>query len=663
VVAALTAAAAGVVVSSPASPANALTQTAPSWAPGPQGGPDGRVGAAMSYDAALSADVLFGGVTDHGLAPSANDTWSWNGRSWTQAHPLISPSARTAASMAYDSASRQLLLFGGGNSNEDGSLATQSDTWSWTGRSWLQLHPGANPLARLAASMAYDPGNGTVVLFGGADAGGDSLADTWVWNGHTWTQAHPATVPERRVSAMMASDPVNGDVVMFGGIGGVGQTLDDTWLWNGTNWSQLEIPSTPPARSSGTMDFDSSLGAVVLTGGADAAAADDGLSSAPASSDGAGGAGGVLADTWSFDGSTWSSIASGAPAVDNASAAFDVASSQFVVFGGVTAQNGSEIFDSPSASDPVSSPTDIAPPDSSPPDDSADSGPSSIGTSVAVSQASVTSGAAKAVVLVRADQVTDAITAGSLAAFVGGPLLLSDPHSLTSSVRTEIRRALPAGGTVYLIGGPSALSPVVQSALVALGYRTQRIAGADRFATAVAIANQLGHSGAVFEVAADDIADAVSGVPAAIQAHAPILLTDGAKPAAATTAYLDADQPAQRFALGGDAAAADRAAAPIVGADRYATSALIASTFFVAPGVIGLASSYSDALPAGVDLGAQSAPLLLVPASGSLPVSTAHYLNDVQASVGSATVFGGTNAVSQSLADQVGVALSSPALG
>jgi hypothetical protein len=338
------------------------------------------------------------------------------------------------------------------------------------------------------------------------------------------------------------------------------------------------------------------------------------------------------------------------------------------------AQSGSEIFDSPSASAPVVSPTDIAPPESSAPQTAADAGtwlltggvagltriagPTSISTASAVSQSSFTDGSAKAVVLVRADQVADAMTAGPLAASVGGPLLLSDSRALTASVRAEIQRVLPAGATVYLIGGASALSPAVQSALVALGYRTQRIAGADRYATAVAIADQLGHSGAVFEVAADDLADAASAVPAAIQAHAPILLTDGTSQAAVTTAYLNADHPGQRFAVGGAAAAADPGAGPIVGADRYATSALIASTFFVAPGVIGFASSYSDALPAGVALGVQSAPLLLVPSTGPLPASTSRYLNTVQASIGVATVFGGSVAVSQQLADQIGLALT-----
>ena len=31
--------------------------------------------------------------------------------------------------------------------------------------------------------MAYDAATGTVVLFGGINAGGRDLSDTWTWNG------------------------------------------------------------------------------------------------------------------------------------------------------------------------------------------------------------------------------------------------------------------------------------------------------------------------------------------------------------------------------------------------------------------------------------------------------------------------------------------------
>ncbi len=48
--------------------------------------------------------------------PIIGDTWIWNGSDWIQQHPAISPPARDFASMAYDAATGQLILFGGGGS-------------------------------------------------------------------------------------------------------------------------------------------------------------------------------------------------------------------------------------------------------------------------------------------------------------------------------------------------------------------------------------------------------------------------------------------------------------------------------------------------------------------------------------------------------------------
>jgi hypothetical protein len=38
-------------------------------------------------------------------------------------------------------------------------------------------------------AMAYDPGTGQLVLYGGAiDSGRKLFGDTWTWNGTTWSQ-------------------------------------------------------------------------------------------------------------------------------------------------------------------------------------------------------------------------------------------------------------------------------------------------------------------------------------------------------------------------------------------------------------------------------------------------------------------------------------------
>jgi hypothetical protein len=44
----------------------------------------------------------------------------------------------------------------------------------------------------------------------------------------TWTEQSPATSPSARYAASMAYDPVTGNMVLFGGLGNSG-LLNDTW--------------------------------------------------------------------------------------------------------------------------------------------------------------------------------------------------------------------------------------------------------------------------------------------------------------------------------------------------------------------------------------------------------------------------------------------------
>ncbi len=75
---------------------------------------------------------------------------------------------------------------------------------------------GGQPPARTEAAMAYDPANGSVVLFGGQSRF-STLNDTWIWNGSAWSQAHPRTSPPPLTNAQMTYDPVSHDVLLVGG--------------------------------------------------------------------------------------------------------------------------------------------------------------------------------------------------------------------------------------------------------------------------------------------------------------------------------------------------------------------------------------------------------------------------------------------------------------
>jgi hypothetical protein len=283
-------------------------------------------------------------------------------------------------------------------------------------------------------------------------------------------------------------------------------------------------------------------------------------------------------------------------------------------------------------------------------------GVDAIGTSIAVSQAEFpVSGSAKAVVLARSDFFSDALAGGPLAAEVGGPLLITPgapvSASLDSRVQAEIERVLPAGGTVYILGGPLALSPDIDSALQGIGYQTQRIAGADEYATAVDVAGQLGDPSTIFEATGLDFPDALSAVPAAIETRGAILLTDGTVQAPATASYLAAHPNDTRYAIGGPLASygADPTAIPVYGQDFYGTSAAVASTFFATATTFGVATgvNFPDALSGGVFMGTLSArgPVLIVEPSGSLPPSVAGYLSGVESTLAQGYLFGGPLAV------------------
>ena len=107
-------------------------------------------------------------------------------------------------------------------------------------------------------------------------------------------------------------------------------------------------------------------------------------------------------------------------------------------------------------------------------------------TAVAVSRAAFPQGAAPVVVIASGVTFADGVSAGTAAAALGGPLLLTMPSAVPASIRAEITRLAPS--RIVIAGGPSTISDAVARELETLAPEVVRIAGIDRYETSEGLA-------------------------------------------------------------------------------------------------------------------------------------------------------------------------------
>ncbi|MCU1461408.1 MAG: hypothetical protein JWO37_1483 [Acidimicrobiales bacterium] len=275
-----------------------------------------------------------------------------------------------------------------------------------------------------------------------------------------------------------------------------------------------------------------------------------------------------------------------------------------------------------------------------------------VATAIAISNNSYPAAdSAGAVVLARSDGFADALAGTPFAAARTAPLLLTPSHAaIDGRVSAEISRVLSPGKPVFILGGPGAVDPSVDSALAASGYQVVRYQGADRYATAVAVAHDgLNDPPTALLATGTDFADALAGGAAAanVPGGAAVLLTNGSTMPPATATYLSAHPPVATYALGGPAAAAAPSAQAIVGGDRFETSVKVAQRFFTGPvsAAVAYAFNFPDALAGGAHIATRHSPLLLVD-SGAVPGTVDNYLVANKLTINSGYVYGGTAVIS-----------------
>jgi spore germination protein YaaH/putative cell wall-binding protein len=260
----------------------------------------------------------------------------------------------------------------------------------------------------------------------------------------------------------------------------------------------------------------------------------------------------------------------------------------------------------------------------------------------------------------------DALAAGPAAVRGGGPVLLTGTTRLPPSTASELARLRP--GRIVVVGGLvssgvlEALRPYATSGTV------DRIAGADRYATAAGVSAATFAPGAPVAYVASGLnfPDALTGGAAAGRQKGPMLLVGGGGVPTATARELTRLRPATIVVLGsssviGDAMitrlrpyATSGTVTRLAGADRYATGVAVSQATAATDGprtvYVATGASFPDGLAGSPVAARAGGPLLIVPPTGLTPGLAAELrrLNPPRI-----VILGGTASVPNAVANQI----------
>ncbi len=309
------------------------------------------------------------------------------------------------------------------------------------------------------------------------------------------------------------------------------------------------------------------------------------------------------------------------------------------------------------------------------------------------------------VIIASGESQVDAVTAAGLAGNLNAAVMLTRSNQLPHNVARYIDEHNVT--EVIVVGGTAAVPDAIVTAIEGLGSRpsVDRVSGADRYATAAAIGDELGgpnptwcgsdQSAAILVNGGDDgRADAVISGPLAYRLGLPILLTGADMLPEATSSFLTDNKVERVVVVGGTGAVSDGIVEDLVenvgvvnvqrisGGSAAGTSVMVAKEMLgncsdvlqTNPDLVALVNrdAIADGITAAPVLGrglgtAGSVPILLV--GDELPAAVSDYLaSTAETRAGNKThlgivAVGGTAVVSDSvMADAVAAAKTSSML-
>ena len=281
-------------------------------------------------------------------------------------------------------------------------------------------------------------------------------------------------------------------------------------------------------------------------------------------------------------------------------------------------------------------------------------------TAASISASAFPNGAEK-VFVATGDSFPDALAAGPAAAASGAPILLVRGGDVSQATRDEVARLHPLN--IVVVGGTGVVpeSVVVELAKVA---PVERVAGPDRYATAVELTKFVKAPPVVYVATGLSFADALAGGAAAARSGGVLLLTAKDSLPAVTSDAIKQLKPARIVVLGGTGAVSPAVedalralgvgtVVRIAGTDRYATAAAVSADAFPAgapAAYVATGQAFGDALAATPAAAVEGAPLLLT-APDALPAATTTEIDRLGPA--RIVVVGGTAAVSEAVMDEL----------
>ena len=255
-----------------------------------------------------------------------------------------------------------------------------------------------------------------------------------------------------------------------------------------------------------------------------------------------------------------------------------------------------------------------------------------------------------AVVVASGTNFADALSGSYLAAVKEAPILLAcNVEWINQLVKDYISENLNPGGTVYILGGESAVPASFETGLE--GFQLDRLAGGNRFETNLLVLEEAGIGDNPILVATGlTFADSLS----ASAAKLPILLVYGDKLLPDQAAFLEANQGRDLYILGGEGAVGSEMEAVltaygtverVAGNNRFETSVKIAEKFFAAPesAVLAYAWDFPDGLCGGALAATMNAALILT--MTNYETQAAEYIQSE--AIRTATILGGEAFISE----------------